>query len=218
MKSLFLLLFSLATFSISAQSDWQLKKDKKDIKVFYRDAANSYIKELKIETHLNASLSTIMAFLYDVDLYPEWVYSCSEAKLEEKITASEVYYYSVMDFPWPMWDRDFIVHSTIHQDPKTGVIVTNSVATTDYQAAREDMIRIEEMNIRWTLTPLKNGSVKVEYYLKSNPGGNIPAWAINLALDRGPIQSINNLKKMIRQEKYQLAKLDFIDDFNTRRQ
>ncbi|MEL6720921.1 MAG: START domain-containing protein, partial [Bacteroidota bacterium] len=122
------------------------------------------------------------------------------------------------DFPLPMWDRDFIVHSTIHQDPKTGVIVTNSVAKANYKPAKKDMIRIEEMSIRWELTPLESGSVKVGYYLKSNPGGNIPAWAINMALDRGPIQSINNLKKLIKQEKYQLAKLDFIDDFSTKRQ
>lgn len=216
MKSLNFFFFFIFVGTLSAQSDWELKKDKNDIQVYYRDAADSYVKELKIKTIIDAPLSTIMALLYDVELYPEWVYSCSTANLEKQVTDSEVYYYSVMDFPWPLWDRDFIAHGKIHQDPVTGKITTSSVAKPAFLPEKKGIVRIKEMNIRWELTPQKDGTVLVEYYLKSHPGGNLPAWAINMALDKGPVQSITGLKRMINEDKYQLAKMNFIDDFNTK--
>ncbi len=218
MKSLSLL-FCIFTFvsTINAQSNWELRKNNNDIQVYYRDAVGSNIKELKIKTTIDAPLSTIMALLYDVALYPKWVYSCSEATLQEQVSDAELYYHSVMDFPWPLWDRDFIAHGTIYQNPETGKITTHSVAEPSYTPEQKGIVRIKEMKIRWELTPQQDGSVLVEYYLKSDPGGNIPAWAINLALDRGPVQSIMGLKNMVTQDKYQLAKLSFIDDFNTSR-
>lgn len=215
--SLFTLLFVFFCTFLSAQSTWQLKKSSDGIKVYYRDAENSSIKELKIEATFKTALSNLVGFLYQINDYPEWVYSFSDARLEKQVSEKEIYYYGLVDFPWPLWDRDYFAHSTIHQDDKTGKVTITSKAVPDYKPTQKGIVRIKDMNIKWELTPKENGTVKVLYYLKSDPGGDIPAWAINMALDKGPLQTITQLRQLVQQPDKKLAALSFIDDFEGRK-
>lgn len=201
-------------FPLLAQKDWDCTQ-KRGVEVCYRDAGDSYIKELKIETTVKSSLSAIMCVLYDVESYPDWVYSCSASNVEQQVSETEIYYYGRMAFPWPLWDRDFVAHSNIQQDSSTKIIKTKSEAVLGIRAEEEKVIRMEEMLINWKLTPQQNGEVAVEYYLKSNPGGSIPAWAVNLALDRGPLQSIKRLKARILQEPCKSSNLPFVEELET---
>lgn len=164
---------------------------------------------------MDASMSTIMALLYDISLYPNWVYTCTEAKVAKQVSDKELYYYSKMDFPWPLNDRDVIAHSTIHQDPKTGKVTSDTKAAPDFLPEKADVVRIKNMQVHWSLTPQKDGTVYIEYFLTSDPGGNIPAWAINMGLDRGPVQSMLKFKELLKEEKYKNTRLAFIDDFGT---
>jgi ribosome-associated toxin RatA of RatAB toxin-antitoxin module len=216
-KITYVVLFSLIAFCVQAQEEWQLKKSLDGIKVFYRSTSNTAVKELRIITTIDASLSAIMTLLYDVKRYPEWVYSCTAAKPLEQINETELYYYSVMDFPWPLGDRDLVTYSQFQQDEKTGKIISQSQAASKYIANKKDLVRIEVLKIRWELTPMPDGKVKTEYFLLSDPGGNIPDWAINLALDYGPLQSIQKFKTLLKEQRYQTASLNFVDDFNTGR-
>jgi hypothetical protein len=210
-----LLIFS-CTF-LSAQSTWQLKKSNDGINVYYRDVENSSIKELRMEATFKTTLSNLVSFLYKVDSYKEWVYSFADARLEKQVNEKEIYYYGLVDFPWPLWDRDYFAHSTIHQDNKTGKVTIISKAVPDYKPDQKGIVRIKDMSIKWELTPTENGMVKVLYYLKSDPGGDIPAWAINMALDKGPLQTLTQLRQLVQQQDKKLAMLSFIDDFEGRK-
>jgi len=210
-----LLLFSADT--VETEQEWELKKDQSGIKVYYRDSEHSAIKELRIVTEMNASLSAIMSLLYDVKSYTKWVYSCSESYVAKQVDDKEIYYYSKMDFPWPLSDRDVIAHSSMEQNKKTGKVISSSKAAPDFMPRKEDIVRLQTMEVRWELTPKKDGTVHVEYYLYSDPGGNIPDWVVNLGLDRGPVQSLLSFKELLRQDKYQKARLAFIKDFGTGR-
>jgi len=214
----FFILLPLATTPTTPDTisdEWELKKDHSGIKVYYRDSDKSDIKELRIVTEMDASLSAIMSLLYDVDLYTKWVYSCSESYIAKQLDQKELYYYSKMDFPWPLSDRDLIAHSSIQQDPKTGKIISSSKAVPKFLPENEGVVRLKTMQVRWELTPKQDGSVHVEYYLYSDPGGSIPAWVVNLGLDRGPVQSLLKFKSLLQEEKYKKAQLAFIKNFGT---
>ena len=216
-KSIILLFLVFISFQMQAQENWQLKKSLDGIKVYYRSAPSTYIKELKIVTNIDASLSAIVSLLYDASRYEEWVYSCSESKVLQRVNEMEMYYYNVMDFPWPMSDRDFVTYSQFKQDEKTGKIISQSIAAPEYIPTKDGMVRIELLKIRWELTPLLDGTVQTEYFLLSDPGGSIPDWAINLALDYEPLQSMQKFKALIKEQRYQTASLNFVKDFNTGR-
>lgn len=206
------LLFLVLPLLLPAQNDpgWVLKREVDGVRVFYRDAPDSKIKELRFETTLQATLSSIAALLSDVEGYDKWVYKNERAHLVERRSDWEMIYYEEMDFPWPLSNRDLVVLSRMWQDSLTHALHSHSVSAHHLLPEREGIVRITELEFRWTFTPQNDGTVAVDYYLKSDPGGHIPAWLINLALDQGPLRTMERFKAMLQHPRYRYARLPYI--------
>ncbi|HNM26648.1 MAG TPA: START domain-containing protein [Saprospiraceae bacterium] len=204
--------FLSGTSASSAQSNdgWVLKNDKDAVKVYIRRTAD--VHEIKLVTSLKAPLSGLVQLLSEVDQYPAWGYKVAESRLVRRVNDHECYYYSKLDFPWPINDRDVIMHSTLQQDPVTKAITAASEAAPDMLPETKDVVRIRKCNTRWTMIPGAGGWVYVEYYIYSNPGGNLPDWLVNMAVDSGPRETIKNMRQILQQPKYQNAKLAYIKD------
>jgi len=215
MKYIFLLSLSLlcSTYAFAQEpGPWELKKERQDLKIFVRDNPASPIKELKMKFTLEATMSAVVFLMQDIEAIPDWVYKCPEAYHLNKINNSEEFYYNRVDFPWPLDDRDLVVKSTLVQDPVTKVVRSESYNRPAYIPEKEGIVRIPKLHLWWEFTPRKNGFIEVEYFLSSDPGGLIPAWIINLAIDQGPTQTIKAFKKILKEPKYRDAKLDFISE------
>ena len=199
---------------LSAQYNegWELKKNTDGIQVYYREAPDSPIKELRITMKVEASLSTIIAVLYDVEAYPDWVYSCVESKVVKHLSDKEMYYYNLIDFPWPMSDRDLIAYSNLQQDPHTHVVTTHSTSAHQLEPERDGLVRISLVDIKWIIHPHADGTVDIDYYLKSDPGGNIPKWMVNFALDHGPTKTMKAFRERLEMPKYQNRQIAFIKE------
>lgn len=209
-KKLILLAFGLFAyvFSSQAQNDWVFKNEKEGVKVYYRKTSDIY--ELKLVTSLKVPLSGLVLLLSEVDNYPKWGYKVSESKELKKVSDVETYYYSKLDFPWPLDDRDIIVRSTMEQDPVTRKVVATSIAQPDYLPGNKGVVRMRNARTTWTLIPGAGGWTYVEYHIYSDPGGSLPDWLVNMALDVGPRETIKNIRNFIQQDKYQSAKLAHI--------
>ena len=197
--------------SLSAQ-DWELKRDRGGIKVYVRDQPDSNIKELKFTTTVAASLQTIAAVLMHVEGFDDWVYASMESRVIKKVSDEEVYYYTQIDFPWPLDNRDLVLHSKFWQDKKTLALHSKTSSCQWMEKEKEDLVRIKKADIHWIFTPLGNGKVRLDYTLNSDPGGSIPAWMINLAADQGPLQTMIKFKEMLEKEKYKNSRLAFVTD------
>jgi START domain len=197
---------------VTAQSgsDWTLKSEKDGLKVYYR--ATSNVHELKLTMAVQASLSGIIQLLYEVPGYKRWIYKVSETRLLKRVSDTEVYYYVRLDFPWPMADRDAVMHTKLTQDPVTRAITTTSTAAPDYLPVTPDVVRMYDTHTKWKIVPGENGWLWVEYYLHSDPGGNIPDWAVNMGVDMGPRETMNRLRALLNEPKYRQAKLAHIRD------
>lgn len=206
-----LLCVVLAQPAAAQTSDgWVFKNDKDAVKVYYRKTAD--VHEIKLVTSLKSSLSGIVQLFSEVPNYPQWGYKVSESRLVRWVSDRECYYYSRLDFPWPLNDRDIVMHTTMVQDPETRAITATSVAAPDMLAEVPDVVRIRNARTRWTLIPGGSGWLYVEYHIYSNPGGNIPDWLVNMAIDTGPRETIKSMRKLLQQPKYQAAKLAYIKE------
>ncbi len=194
-------------------SGWELKRDKGGIRVYMKTVEGSNIKKLKFETEIEASLNAIAAILTDVESFDDWVYASVKSETIEQVTDTEVYYYTEIEFPWPMSNRDIVLHSTFWQDPKTMAIHSKSSAKHFMLPEKEGIVRMTKTDLHWIVTPVGNGKVKIDYYLDADPGGSIPAWMVNLAADQGPLQTMVKFKEEIAKEKYRNAKLAFVQEF-----
>ncbi len=195
-----------------AQIVWQLKKDVAGIRVFTRQQSSSQIKELKIETTLEASLSNVAALLNDANNYQNWVYRVTSSRIVKKISHTQLVYYSKIDFPWPLSDRELYALSEMHLDSSTSQLIFESTIWRHAPPPSEEVVRIPYYFSKWVFTPLDSGLLRLEYYLQSDPGGMIPAWLINLAIDQGPIATIKALKYVVKRPPYNDRELAKIGD------
>ena len=205
-----ILLLAAQLLSAQTADGWTLKNDKDGIKVYYKKTTD--VHEVKLVTSIQTSLSGIIQLFSEVDNYPQWGYKVVESKLLKKVSDHEMYYHTKLDFPWPVDDRDVVMHTKLEQDPKTKAVYSHSTSVATYIPAVKDYVRIVTSTTKWTLIPGPGGWVYVEYYLYSNPGGNIPEWLVNMAIDVGPRETIKNLKTMLKYPKYKNAKLAFIKE------
>jgi ribosome-associated toxin RatA of RatAB toxin-antitoxin module len=206
-------LFFLPFYSPDVSKDWAFRKEIEGIKIYTREATGSNIKELKFTTIINSSMTNSIALLLDVDNYDRWVYKCAESTILEEIDELQSYCYYNIDFPWPMSDRDMIIYSTITQDPVTKTVVSNSYGRPNYLPEKEGLVRIADHFNQWQFKPLSSGQIQVTYLLKSDPGGSIPSWMINLAIDQGPLKSMQGFLQQLHDPKYKNARLPEIENF-----
>ncbi len=165
-----------------------------------------------METLYNGSLGSFVAVLQDLNSYDRWVYGNKDAKVVEFISDTELIYYGVTDFPWPMSDRDYVIHNKMWQNPKTLAFNSLSVAQDGVLPEKDDIVRVSTLRARWTLTPKSKGEFHVVYTVKSDPEGSIPSWITNMMLDVGPFKTLKNLEKETKKAQYKYATFDFIKE------
>lgn len=210
---LFSIVYCFASFSQKGTSnDWELKKFENGISVYTRLPENSEYKELKVVFQLKTSLSSIIALLNDVESYPQWVYRCGTSKILKKDSDKHLIRHQTIVAPWPVDNRDVAVEVNSYQDEKTKIVYQKVKALPDYTPTLKNHVRIREFTATWTLKPLKNGFVEIEYELLVNPAGAIPAWVVNMAMVDGPYETSLKMKEWLLKEKYQKANVPFISN------
>jgi hypothetical protein len=197
---LFLLLFISSNF-FAQSSDippWELVKEKGPLKVYTRNSLDSDIKELRITTTMNASIDDFVDALSDADSYKEWVYKCESSKLVQKISDSELYYHVETDFPFPLSDRDLVVHTKQRFD-ETGVFYSDSFAISGIRPEEKGVVRIDLFESHWKVTAQNDKSIIIDYNSKVDPAGNIPLWVVNLGLTVGPVKSLERFTQFVEE-------------------
>ena len=197
---------------LSAQSDWKLSSEKEGIKIYTSNIPESKIKAIKVECEFSATASQLVAVLLDVKAAPEWVYHTKSCVLIKQVSASELYYYSEINLPWPAHNRDFIAHLTVSQNPYNGVITVDGPAVPEIVPVKEKTVRIYHSVGKWIITPLGYDRVKVAYTLHVDPGGTLPSWLVNMFATEGPQQIFKSLKLQLLKSAYRNVSLAFIND------
>jgi len=99
-------------------------------------------------------------------------------------------------------DRDLVCYYERTQDPDTKVVTTKSYATPELIPKKKNLIRIPSFDSYYILSPDDEGWLDMEYFLRIDPGGALPAWVVNLAATTGPNSTMRALYKVIASGKY----------------
>jgi hypothetical protein len=192
------------------QEDWKLNTSKEGMSVYTKVFPDSKFKAIKVELSLEATLSQLVAVVMDVDTGADWVYATKSSVLLKRVSPNVVIYYSEVKLPWPVHNRDFIAELTATQDPVTRVVTIYGPVVPDYIPVKKDIVRVAKSEGRWVITPIGKGRIKVEYTIRLDPGGDLPAWLFNLFVTKGPAESFENLKLQLKKPQYTNVHLPFI--------
>jgi len=194
------------------EAEWVLAKDKKGVKVYTRKVEGIDFKEFKGVITIKTSLSSLVALVSDAEASPDWLANCSKSEILKQITPQETYTYSLSKAPWPVMDRDTILHNQIFQDKTTLVVTIKQTGKPDYIKEKKNIARVKRVEGFWQFTPQQDGNVEIVYQVLSDPGGKLPVWLVNSSLVSQPYDTLPKMQKVVKREKYQKATLEFIKE------
>src|SRR5438034_3833336 len=146
MKSIFIkirvLIFCLFLFSIVfSKSNWKLSKDNDGIKVYTADNPKSKFQSIKVECTLEGTFDKLIGILSDVNRHKEWVYNNKTSYILKKNSANDFIYYSETSIPWPMSNRDAIIHLKFNRDSLNRFLNITAVGEANYIAEKDGKVR-----------------------------------------------------------------------------
>lgn len=211
-KILFLFSIIILTKSYGQkEGDWQLKNNKDGIAVYCKPLQGSKYKSVKVVCTLPYNLSQIVWVLFDIKNSPEWVYSTKSCIVLKQVSPLELVYYSEVNIPWPVSNRDFVAHLKAVQDPHTKVVTIDGPAIAGYTPVKQNVVRVTKSEGKWVITPVAKNVSRIEYTLHVDPGGSVPAWLINLFAAKGPYESFKKLKDQLKKTDYKNVKIPIAD-------
>ena len=109
----------------------------------------------------------------------------------QKLGAGDVMHV-VMDFPWPLADRDYVAKYTQTDQEDGGMVLEWTAASHPDAPATDDRVRLENFQGSWTLTP-KGETTEVVYLWHALYGGALPAQALNTARKKTGQEALKDL-------------------------
>jgi hypothetical protein len=195
----YMLFFTLVILGlcVQAQTTWKLINDKNDIKVYIGNVVNSKFKSIRVQTIFDGSIAKLMNILGNISKHPEWVYKAKSASILKQVGTHEYIYYTESILPWPLSNRDAIIHLTMMPDVSHRTLRVTAISEPDFIGAKDGLVRIPYLKATWYVTESIN-KINIDYTFEVDPGGELPAWLVNMLADKGPLESFQSLRMKLK--------------------
>lgn len=194
-----IILFILFIYESHGQYDWKPEKDKNGIKVYLSDVAGSSYKAVKVECTMTGTYAKLISILTNVSGMKKWVYHNKNSYLLKQYNPLNFIYYSETSMPWPLSNRDVVLHLKISTDSLPKLLTINGNNEPHFFPEIPGLVRIPFYKASWTVTMPTTQSVRIVYILEMDPGGSIPSSLANSFVDKGPFETFSNLAELMKK-------------------
>lgn len=188
----------LIALTLFAQDTWKLERDKNGIKVFTRKTTKASMKESKTEIFFNGTPDQILKEFKNIEGHKTWMHRINTSNLLKKISDNEFHVYYIASAPWPVSNRDVIVHYKINKEPDGDIIIT-ATGMPNEMPEQKGLVRIPKLYSTWEFLKQPNGTTKLIYTSLSEPGGGIPEWLANSGATDTPFNTVAALKAKVEK-------------------
>ena len=189
-KFFLLFIILINPFQKKFPTNWVLKKDVNQIKVYLRNIDENN-KEYFAKTIVNSDINSISSIIMDYNTSYEWMYKLESSKILSEESDSLIYVYFTVDMNWPLKKRDLVSNVIVSKGENKMIIELNS--TPDYININLDYERIKDTKSIWTLEYLEKNKTKVSLRSYAVIEG-IPTFISDLFILESPIYSLNKLR------------------------
>ena len=202
MKKVILMTCAVAMFATAQAKpldNAKLSMNKNNIKVWTYQNSQNPVFLYKAETIYDTPLEKAVGLILDVDHAVKWVpYMGSVKVLSRDDKKGEFLLYMVLDFPFPLKDRDLVVQGKMVKDAQGVISIKNKAIDKGY-AKNPDYVRLTHYEGDWSFQKLANNKVKVSTYGYANPEGSIPFTLVNMFVQQQPYQMLQKMKLELAQ-------------------
>ena len=188
----YFILLSIFLFSYQKKfpTDWVLKKDKNQIKVYLRTLDDNS-QQYRAETIVESDINSVSSHILDFNNSFKWMYKLKSSKILSKKSDSLFYVYFTVKMNWPLKNRDLVSDVIISKTENKVVIELNSVP--GHMEINPNFERIKDTKSVWKLEYLTKNKTKVSLQSYAVIEG-IPTFISDFFILESPLYSLNNLK------------------------
>lgn len=198
---IFLFLTFFAWMSINQEKDCELRKSAEGIKVYTCPVADAKINSIQSTFTLSASISELSEALLDLENFHQWQYKIGKTELLKRISAEEFIYRAELMTPWPVSNRDMILHVKLSRGPDPHEYHFSAIGKPDMIPPRDGFVRVPLSEAHWYITVVHHRKLEIRHSILIDPGGSIPAWLMNLSLAEGPYETFKSLREFLSSRK-----------------
>jgi hypothetical protein len=166
-----------------AREEWALVADRDRICVYARRSTGSDVHEVMGITTVAATPARIYEVLADFERYPEFMPYVTTSKMLRK-DGDTAWVFQQLALPFPISDRHYTIRLQFDASLAGGnrYRITWTLAGANEPSQQGTGERTLINNGYWDVRPLGgNTAPQVTYYVHTDPGGALPAFAVNMA-------------------------------------
>ena len=198
-----------------AQEDgeWKHLMTDSGVAVWVRDEPGRSVPVFKGIGIADAGMFECLAVLDDTARHVDWMSNCKVSKVVKPVDEFERFVYNRTKAPWPVNDRDVVVHGTI-QGSVAKREVWSRFQSVSFPAMppQDGCVRMPRLRGYYRLQALDEKRTRLTYQIDADSGGMLPEWLVARTVRKLPIETIVGLRNQVAKTrgKYQvfLAKYD----------
>lgn len=178
----------------------KLSIDKNNIKVWTYQNEQNPVFLYKAETTYHVPIENAVSLILDVKQAVQWVpYMGSIKVLSRDDQKGDFTLYMVLDFPFPLKDRDLVVQGKMIKAGNGQIIIKNKAIQSSYPL-NPNYVRLTDYQGDWTFQKLAKNKVKVSTSGYANPEGSIPLTFVNMFVQQQPYQMLQKMKDQLNTQ------------------
>jgi hypothetical protein len=151
---------------------------------------------------MNGTPEQLATILLDINGQKNWVYSTKQSKIVKQVNDHEVIYYFEKSMPWPVTNRDGVVHLKIDINPAGNAMIVKATSVDGLVPVKTGIIRVTSSKVFWKITPIGSDRMKIEYEAEVDPAGTLPPFVVNMFSTKGPFETFRKLKTLLSNPGY----------------
>ena len=176
------------------EAGWQLEEEEDGISIFTREVEGSPYIAVKAVARIDAPAARLSDLMGTGDGCVEWRAMCKSSEVIETVSEHERYVYMVLDLPWPIADRDLVLHTTTEIDPETQS-ATVHLRSASTKHPQQEVIRAETEG-RFVIKIVDPERSEFTYIMHTELGGDLSPGMVNPRVTDGAREDLERLKKL----------------------
>lgn len=201
--SLLLLVFPVSTWAADTDASWKLVNRNDGIFVYMAQMPNERLKTFRGVTTIDLDdFDAVAAFMDDYQFVTSWLHMVSTIDNIARTTPDDRLVYVTTRLPWPVNNRDVVLHVGLEQDPETYAVLMPMEDVDGIRPLQKGYVRMPNFRGYFRFQPLEKGRVVVTLQVILDPGGYVPDWMANLILMDIPYYSLKRLRLVANDPRF----------------
>jgi hypothetical protein len=181
---------------VAVDGGWRQDLTDQGVTVGVKDEPGRNLPVFRGTGTVDASVFELLAILDDAGRHCDWMPNCAGSQLLKKTSDWDRIEYHRTSAPFPVSDRDVVVHSVVTGNvDKQEVWARFDATSLAGHGPVDGAVRMPRLRGYYLLQALDAQRSRVTYQIDADPGGMLPDWLARLASRKLPVQTIVGLRK-----------------------